>query len=111
MFRGAIHRWTPEQARAASLKAVEAKRLSNDNHPKSRLIRVRKQLDLLDGLLESQAVKPTLDAQCLDRLASALARLSEQERQLAGRPMPGSLRPRAAKDERRRGSKSDLSDA
>jgi hypothetical protein len=34
------------------------------------------------------------DPQKLDRLASAQARLSEQERILDGRPLPGSRRPR-----------------
>ena len=33
------------------------------------------------------------DPQKLDRLASAQARLSEQERVLSGRPLPGSLKP------------------
>jgi len=37
----------------------------------------------------------------LDRLASAQARLSEQERLLAGRPMPGSFRPKKPPEPRR----------
>jgi hypothetical protein len=32
-------------------------------------------------------------SQAVDRLSAAQARLSEQERILAGRPLPGSLRP------------------
>ena len=54
-----------------------------------RLARVRKQLDRIDGMIEKE-----IDPMKLDRLASAQARLSEQERLLAGRPMPGSFRPK-----------------
>jgi hypothetical protein len=35
--------------------------------------------------------------QAIDRIASASARISEQERILSGRPLPGSQRPRLAK--------------
>mgnify|MGYP001613215445 CR=1 FL=1 len=59
----------------------------------ARLIRVRKQIDLLDTRIEEEIVKPDCDGQRVDRLASAISRLSEIERQLANRPMPGSLRP------------------
>jgi hypothetical protein len=54
-----------------------------------RLARVRMQLDRLDGMIEKET-----DPMKLDRLASAIARLAEQERLLAGRPMPGSYRPK-----------------
>lgn len=37
----------------------------------------------------------------IDKFASALGKLAEIERQLAGRPMPGSLKPPAPKAERR----------
>lgn len=53
-----------------------------------RLARVRNQIDMLSGMLESES-----DAQKIDRLASALARLSEIERQLSNRPLPGSYKP------------------
>lgn len=53
-----------------------------------RLSRVRIQLDKLDEMLMSEN-----DPAKLDRLASAQARLSEQERILAGRALPGSLKP------------------
>ena len=53
-----------------------------------RLMRVRGQLEKLDAMLEKES-----DAQRLDRLASAQARVSVQEFALAGRPMPGSRRP------------------
>jgi hypothetical protein len=57
-----------------------------------RLVRVRKQLDRLDRLIMTVE-----DPQKLDRLASAQARLAEQERILDGRPLPGSLRPKPPK--------------
>ena len=53
-----------------------------------RLARVRAQLNRLDKLLNETTVPAELD-----KLASATARLAEQERQLAGRPMPGAYRP------------------
>ena len=63
-----------------------------------RLLRVRRVLDSLDKALEDLSMKDPeeIDAAQIDRLASAQARLAEQERQLAGRPLPGSLKPRQA---------------
>jgi hypothetical protein len=95
-----------DTARVYQLQGAEAKKLGNKSFPQIRLVRVRKQLNRLDEMMMTEN-----DAQKLDRIASAAARLAEQERQLAGRPMPGSLRPRSEKDTRRRGGKSDLSDA
>lgn len=63
-----------------------------DPYLQARLIRVRKQLNKIDGLIESEE-----DPSKLDRLASAQARLSEQERQLSGRPLPGTLKPQSPK--------------
>jgi hypothetical protein len=54
-----------------------------------RLVRVREQLEKLDRMIADEE-----DPQKLDRLASAQSRLSEQERILDGRPLPGSRRPR-----------------
>lgn len=93
------------------MQSVEARGFGDDAFPKTLKVRVRAHLVSLLDRLDGQLKATTLDGQCVDRLAGALAKLSEVERQLAGRPMPGSLRPRAAKDERRRGSKLDLSDA
>lgn len=59
-----------------------------DSYTGDRLSRVRSQLDRLDVMMQTET-----DPQRLDRLASAQAKLAEQERQLAGRPLPGSLRP------------------
>jgi hypothetical protein len=40
------------------------------------------------------------DAQTIDKLASAIAKLAEQERILAGRPLPGSHRPKQQRAEK-----------
>lgn len=98
--------FTPEKARAAALKRYENERVrlleleqgmaavcqdtaqKPDDYMLRRLTRVRGQLDRLDVMMQTET-----DPQKLDRLASAQAKLAEQERQLAGRPLPGSLRP------------------
>ena len=59
-----------------------------------RLHRVRAQLDQLDAAITRETAKDHPDGQRLNWLASAQERLAEQERQLAGRPLPGSFRPR-----------------
>lgn len=53
-----------------------------------RLIRVRGLIVRVNELFNAED-----DAHKLDRMASALARLSELERVLDGRPLPGSFRP------------------
>lgn len=62
--------------------------LKCDEYTARRLLRVRKQLAQLDDLFANET-----DASKLDRLASAMYRLAETERILAGRPLPGSRRP------------------
>jgi hypothetical protein len=59
----------------------------------ARLSRVRVQLDLVDKRITEQANAKTVDGQVLNWLCSAQERLAEQERILAGRPLPGSRRP------------------
>jgi hypothetical protein len=61
---------------------------NNDDFITKRLARVRMQLERLDAMMEKET-----DAQKLDRLASAQARLAEQERVMAERPLPGTRRP------------------
>ena len=53
-----------------------------------RLSRVRDQLDRIDDLAADET-----DPKRLKELADATTRLAEQERILAGRPLPGSRRP------------------
>ena len=57
-----------------------------------RLARVRAQLDLVDKAFETEATKANPDGQRLNWFAQAQERLSEQERLLSGRPLPGSRR-------------------
>ena len=67
-----------------------------DDYIAAKLVRVRKQLARLDDLLDEES-----DPQKIDRLASAIARLSEIERILRGSPLPGSRRPAPDRTDRR----------
>jgi hypothetical protein len=62
----------------------------SDDFAGRRLKRVRDQLDRLDGIAAEET-----DPKRIKELADATTRLSEQERVLAGRPLPGSRRPAA----------------
>jgi len=81
-------------AKLTALTPVPREQLSG--YVEQRLTRVRKQLDRLDDLLSKET-----NPQRLDRLASAQYRLSEQERILSGRPLPGSRRPSQEREVRR----------
>lgn len=61
-------------------------------YAKEVLTRTRKQVRATLDMLAAET-----DPQKLDRLASALARLNEIERQLANRPLPGSWKPERPK--------------
>ena len=74
-----------------------------------RLARVRVQLDLLDKRITEQMLKPHPDGQLLNWLCQAQARLAEQQRQLAGWPLPGSLRPTGKPVTRSRGAPEPVS--
>jgi len=65
----------------------------DDGYTACRLARIRAQLDLVDARITEEADRKTADGQRLNWLASAQERLAEQERILAGRPLPGSRRP------------------
>ncbi len=60
-----------------------------DHFVARRLDRVRMQLSLTDDAIEKEARKATPDGQRLNSLAQAQSRLSEQERILSGRELPG----------------------
>jgi hypothetical protein len=60
-----------------------------DPYLAARLARVRAQLDRIDEMMMNEVEPPMLD-----KLAAASARLAEQERLLAHRPLPGSERPK-----------------
>lgn len=57
-------------------------------HPKIRLLRIRTELDRLDALLSK-----TTDGKELQAIATTIHKLTEIERVLDGRPLPGQLRP------------------
>jgi hypothetical protein len=101
-------RFDSEKARAAALKSVESKRLKKleqaklclpdavkaspaSNYVAERLVQVRAQIAKLD-----RRILETRDAQKINWLASAVSKLQEMERILAGRPLPGQLRPKSA---------------
>ena len=79
-------RLTELTAKVTALTPLRPEELSG--YAQNRLARVRKQLDRLDELMQQET-----DPARLDRLASAQFRLSEQERILANRPLPGSRKP------------------
>ena len=62
--------------------------IAPDSFTAARLARIRAQLEMIDSLIESERIP-----QNLDRLAAASAKLSELERVLSDRPLPGSRRP------------------
>lgn len=66
-------------------------------YAKQRLACVRAQLKRVDEMMMTET-----DPSRIDRLASAQTRLSEQERILDGRPLPGSRKPAADKPARQR---------
>ena len=61
----------------------------------STLMRVRRQMEKFQDMMMEEE-----DPQKLDRLASAFAKLAEQERILDNRPLPGSHRPKAPKPDK-----------
>ena len=107
---------TKDNAREMALKSQQTRKeqlqelrtalqvLSGDSgkeYRARRVARVRRQLDRIDEMMMLEQ-----DPQKLDRLASAQARLSEQERVLSGTPLPGSLRPAAERAPRSSGPES-----
>lgn len=86
--RGNIAKWKMGIVRKHPPLTAEEKL---QRYVNERVKRVRKQLEKLETWMIEE-----VDAQKLDRVASAYARLSEVERQLSGRPMPGSLKPSSA---------------
>ena len=64
-----------------------------DNFTRRQLARVRKQIVILNHVLDQELRKPDPDPLKVERLTRSLTALSERERKLAGRPDPGHLRP------------------
>jgi hypothetical protein len=119
------HRWTPDEARSMVAKSILAKRLKllarpvtpptptppnghqphppeveDDGYVTERLTRVRAQLDKLDGTISLELKKKRPDGQRLNWLAQAQERLSDQERELAGRPRLSTVKPAARRQPR-----------
>ena len=67
---------------------------ATNDYVSRRLARLRTQLNSVDTAIEREVAKSSPDGQRLNWLAQAQDRLAEQERLLAGRPLPGSRRPR-----------------
>lgn len=101
---------TNENAKELAQRSAETRRLikqyrtrpqanqpneQRDYYTVKRLSRVRRQIDSLSNDLDAET-----DATKKDRLASAISRLSEIERQLANRPLPGSWKPTQAPKKR-----------
>lgn len=87
-------------AREIATNAIVAPQSPNatSHYQASRLARVRVMMDNIDKKISSLINEADAEvASAIDRLVSAQARLAEQERVLSGRPLPGSLRPRASK--------------
>ena len=84
--KGALARWAPKPPPPEPPPVAEL--VPEPNYNLKRLSRVRKQIDQLSTMLEEES-----EPQSIDRLASAISRLSEIERQLSGRPLPGTLQP------------------
>lgn len=99
--------------RANEVRRLKRQRLSQpiafqsailqDRYTIRRLMRVRRQIELLSDMLEQakDIADPLIRAQVMDRHTSGLSRLAEQERQLANRPLPGSWKPQAPRQARR----------
>ncbi len=74
--------------------AAQAESITADDYLSRRVLRVRTQIELLSQRIDEELEKRSADGQKLNWLCSALERLQEQERELSGRPLPGTLKPR-----------------
>jgi hypothetical protein len=66
---------------------------TSDDYPAIVIARTRTQLDLISKQVTAELEKDKPDSRRLRDFADAQTRLSEQERILSGRPLPGSRRP------------------
>jgi hypothetical protein len=78
-------------AEKALIADPAAKQKIAEKFQEQRLVRVRKQLETMDGLIDKE-MSGDCDAGRLDRLANAAIRLNEQERQLSNRSLPPTLK-------------------
>ncbi len=121
LISGASRRSKREADKAAAVSIaiaseVEAQTISitgsdlplQDEYAVRSLARVRLQLDRVFSEFMGEMGKDKPDAQRLDRLIAAQSRLNEQERQLSGRPMPGSLKPITPRTKNQRSQPADF---
>jgi hypothetical protein len=104
--------WTTETARAAAARSNAAQAATraarpkpapgrtdipspDDDYPATVLMRTRTQLDLVAQRILDELDCKIPDSRRLRDLSDAQRHLAEQERILAGRPLPGSRRPAA----------------
>ena len=85
-LRGNQIRWSPKPPPAIDPQLADL--VTSPDYNQRRLARTRMQIDALSTMLEDEE-----EPQSIDRLASAIARLSVIEQQLSGRPLPGTLQP------------------
>ena len=100
--------FTPENAREMSAKGHVARALRQeiiretvrtimqapgDDYTARRLVRVRLQLDSIDGEIVKEQEQKKPDAKRLKELIEAQTRLNLQERELSMRPAPGTTKP------------------
>lgn len=74
---------------------------ADDGYSLQVLTRTRRQLDLVAERILEELQRNKPDSRRLRDLSDAQRHLAEQERILAGRPMPGSLRPSSSKSNSR----------
>ena len=90
--KGNAIRWSrPRQPKSPQLAIAEYPRINAtiaDEYTQRRITVTRKQIRLLDDQLASCRIPKDLKA-----IADAIYRLSDLERQLSGRPLPGTLKP------------------
>lgn len=84
-----------QRVQALTDKVTELTALPSPDFASTRLGQVRNHLTILDSLIREEK-----DPERLDLLTRSQLRLSQQEFALAGRPMPGQLRPTQAQARR-----------
>jgi hypothetical protein len=109
--------WTSETARQASLRRWELARANpqpqirrlpepSDSHAEKRLVRVRKQQDIVDSMILARP-----DPETFELLTRASDRLHTQEMELSGRPKPHWKQPKPGAHARKLIELRDLPDA
>lgn len=81
-----------ELAEKTGEQPTNSSSVNSDGYVVKQLFRTRKQIEMLNRQLESAP-----DHRAVKSIADALARLTEIERILAGRPLPGSHRPKTVR--------------